>query len=369
MTLAPEHNCRITDLTRMGWGMFDKRLVAALRDDWLIYTAAFLYFCVMGPMLAAKGVSLFRPNGFVANIALMVAGLVAFLLVAYLVALLRLRPDSPLRMARSLADDWRLGERAVAGLPICIALAAFLMAFSAVKSAIPLFGAYRFDSLFIELDLAIHGRHAWQLLHPLLGHPFVTFLLGIGYHLWILLLYVGAPLVCIWIERPDLRRQFVLAYILCWSVLGTALAIAFASVGPCFLEAFSGRTTFHPLMEYLADADRHYPIWTLDVQQQLLDWHRQHSHDLGRGISAMPSMHVSVACLFAIMGWHHSRGAGIAATIFLIVILIGSVHLGYHYAVDGYASVVLSLLLWWVAGWLLRSPSARRARAAAPATQ
>ena len=67
----------------------------------------------------------------------------------------------------------------------------------------------------------------------------------------------------------------------------------------------------------------------------------------------MPSMHLSIACLFAILGWRISKAWGISATIFLALILVGSVHLGYHYAIDGYAAIVATLAIWWLSGILV----------------
>ena len=69
----------------------------------------------------------------------------------------------------------------------------------------------------------------------------------------------------------------------------------------------------------------------------------------------MPSMHVSVAFLFALFGWHVSRWLGIVATIYCVVILLGSVHLGYHYAVDGYVAIVATFIIWITAGLFVKN--------------
>ena len=40
--------------------------------------------------------------------------------------------------------------------------------------------------------------------------------------------------------------------------------------------------------------------------------------------------------------------------------MIGSVHLAYHYAVDGYVSIAVTLIIWWmtkpIARWILKPP-------------
>ena len=68
----------------------------------------------------------------------------------------------------------------------------------------------------------------------------------------------------------------------------------------------------------------------------------------------MPSMHVVTSLLIALVCWRINRPLGVAMVVFLVVILIGSVHLGYHYAIDGYAAIVITLAIWSGVGWLLR---------------
>jgi membrane-associated phospholipid phosphatase len=74
----------------------------------------------------------------------------------------------------------------------------------------------------------------------------------------------------------------------------------------------------------------------------------------GSGISAMPSLHVATSLSFAILGWKTSRLVGVLLGMFAAIILIGSVHLGWHYAVDGYLSIALTGLIWWAVGRWLR---------------
>jgi len=46
--------------------------------------------------------------------------------------------------------------------------------------------------------------------------------------------------------------------------------------------------------------------------------------------------------------------AGVAAGVFAVLILLGSVMLGWHYAIDGYAGALGVLALWWFSGHIVR---------------
>jgi membrane-associated phospholipid phosphatase len=138
-------------------------------------------------------------------------------------------------------------------------------------------------------------------------------------------------------------------------LLGTVLATAFSKAGACYYGAVTGRPSpYAPLMEYLARLAVEQPIIALRVQETL--W-GNYTQQLGMpfvGISAMPSVHVAVAVLFALLGWRTAAWLGWVFTLYAIVVLTGSVHLGWHYAVDGYASILLVPLIWMAAGWVIR---------------
>lgn len=118
-------------------------------------------------------------------------------------------------------------------------------------------------------------------------------------------------------------------------------------------------------MAYLREADAQFPVLVLDVQQTLLSWHNEGNFGLGRGITAMPSMHVALAFLFYLGMRHINKRASYFFGAFCVLIFIGSVHLGYHYAVDGYASIALTLIVWKLAGLVTKTD--RAAETASPA--
>jgi hypothetical protein len=70
------------------------------------------------------------------------------------------------------------------------------------------------------------------------------------------------------------------------------------------------------------------------------------NHGLASGISAMLSMHVSIAALMAMTLYNVNKILGYIAWIYTLIIMIGSIHLAWHYAVDGYLALISTTLLW-----------------------
>jgi hypothetical protein len=91
-------------------------------------------------------------------------------------------------------------------------------------------------------------------------------------------------------------------------------------------------------------------------------WQSQVNGDFGpaKGISAAPSMHVASTWIMWRLAWSMGRTARIFGSLFLGVIFFGSIHLGWHYALDGYLAIVGAWALWRLTGWLLDRPAVRR---------
>jgi hypothetical protein len=60
-------------------------------------------------------------------------------------------------------------------------------------------------------------------------------------------------------------------------------------------------------------------------------------------------MHVAVSVLMTLYAYRHARWAGRIFLAFTTVIMIGSVALAWHYAVDGYVGAAVALACWQIA--------------------
>lgn len=245
----------------------------------------------------------------------------------------------------------------IAGFFVATALTPlFFSGFSTFKRMIPALAGYSWDPAFMQWDRWLHGgRHAWEVLQPVLGTPLVTSAVNFAYNAWFFVLFFTFIWQAASARDPRLRMQFLLSFLLTWMVLGSVLAMAFASGGPVYYGRLTGLADpYAPLMNYLNMVNQQYPVWSLSVQDKLWTAYQAGGTDFGSGISAMPSLHVATVVLFACLGWRTSRAAGIAYTLFAMAIMIGSVHLGWHYAIDGYVSAIAVLAIWWSVGWGLR---------------
>jgi hypothetical protein len=265
--------------------------------------------------------------------------------------LFTVRPHHPaLYVLRDLWSHRPTAPQLAHALPVFIFLPVFMSAFTSMKSLIPDINPYCWDATWARWDGILHGgRQPWQWLHPLLAWPPLTMAINVAYNCWFFVMFI----ILVWqtfsSRNPRLRMQFLLTFVLCWILLGTVAAIVFSSAGPCYYGRFvPGDDLFRPLMDYLRSADESCPVWALTAQEAL--WRAYQSKEIGqvRGISAMPSMHLSMAFLFALTGWRSRRAVGIALSIFALLIMIGCVHLGWHYAIDGYAAMGGTWLIWWI---------------------
>jgi len=272
------------------------------------------------------------------------------------------RPALPLTMMwRGLKAyfgdlDWLLNVAlAVIAIPIVASL------YTSFKTMIPGLVPFYLDQTFMEIDRAVHfGHDPWRLTHALFGGPGPTVFINLVYHLWFFFLW-GFLLYNAFFNRNLRERMtYMVAFSLAWMLLGSIAALFLSSAGPVYYGEVTGLPSpFAPLMEGLREMDAGLRassdfsrIWALDVQDRLWDVYVNSRSGVGAGISAMPSMHLATTALMTFHSFQLNRWLGWFMTAFLIVMLVGSVHLGWHYAIDGYLAIPLTYLLWKASGRL-----------------
>jgi hypothetical protein len=248
----------------------------------------------------------------------------------------------------------------------------FVAGFAVLKGAIAVVSPFAWDVALSDLDRALHfGRLPHEWLGPLL-RPLPLVVLNVFYNLWFFLLMVGWLGAMIAIRRPGLRHQYLMAFMLTWFVGGFLVAGGFSSAGPCFYARIGLGDLYAPLMAKLHAAGAEQGLWAVNTQNMLWDGFTGERPG-SAGISAFPSMHVASATLFVLAARHLGWAVFVAALGFWATILVGSVALGWHYAVDGYSATLIAILVWRFAGVYGRAtgvaaaPVAAAPRAAAEA--
>jgi hypothetical protein len=239
----------------------------------------------------------------------------------------------------------------------------FVSAFIFFKENIPAINPFAWDVALAETDRMLHGGfYPHEIIAPLFNFPAVTAFINFNYQLW----FVMVMAIWLWqgaaAQESFLRQRYLLSFILMWFFGTCVFGVIFSSVGPCFYGLLMPDATdpYASLMAYLRGANETYPVHSLGVMDDL--WSSYIKGDgLIAGISAMPSMHVASSVSFIFIA--KAAGKPILARFFMLfaaLIMIGSVHLGWHYAIDGYVGALIAYLSWKASGYLVHWERRRR---------
>ena len=265
---------------------------------------------------------------------------------------------SPRRLCRAMVP-----VRVAAALLIPTIAIPTEITFQSLKQSFGPVRGFVADPVLHQLDIHIHGRMAWQWLTPLLRHARLVAAVDTLYFGWF-----GALMVFVlwasWSRHRELRQRAVTAFLLLWILAGTLVAGFASSGGPCYFgKIVAGPNPYQPLLTRLdAIGDAGNPLQARRNQNGL--WALRQSDRWGffAGISAMPSLHVAIAVLYVIITSRRSRMLALLLAMYAVVIDVGSVMLGWHYAVDGYMGALLAYVCWRLAGWLLDGPDSEAAQ-------
>jgi hypothetical protein len=322
--------------------------VSEARRDWPFYAVIFAYALVVLSATLINGVGeIFLPflylQKWLRPIYLLVAG---FLTV---VGIASLREEAPLRAFITKIHRILPPARAASVL-MFLGLAAFHGIFTSLKNLINLVVDFQFDRQLADLDALLHFGDPWTILPH--WEPF-TRLLQVQYSLvWVTLLAAMSFYVVLYCTRT-LRTQYIWTFLICWIILGNVVAIQTMSAGPVYYAQVLGSGRFEPLMDYLSFS-QHTAYSSVDLQNRLWVSYDSGVVDIGSGISAFPSLHLAMTSLWALVAYEVNKWFGRLMVLFAVLILIGSVHLGWHYAIDGYVSILATVAIWKLVGHFQR---------------
>lgn len=263
---------------------------------------------------------------------------VAFISLALCVEGLLRAPGKPLgQVMRKIRQKGRF----IAGGLIVFILG--LSAYTTYKINIPDIMPFYADPYLAGVDRYLYGRNAWRVMHEapmqagLIVDVFYT-------RVWPAVLLFGVLGALTFVEGARLQR-YAWSLFFVYAVMGTLVATLFSSVGPIFyLDFYPGAQQFTQIKP--AILSNPYIANITSYADYLLDAYQNKQYMFASGISAFPSVHVAVATLsawfltsfgrlWAVLGWSNA-----------VIIQYGSIYSGWHYAVDGDASLVFVSAFW-----------------------
>lgn len=252
-------------------------------------------------------------------------------------------------LKRAFSDPERISF-AVVTIPL---MAMMLVSFALLKRLIPVLNPFAWDMELIQLDQMLHfGMDPWEIAHAIAGNPYVITLVTAAYNFWLFLMYFSLIFACFSKANRAARMQYLIAFVLVWAIGGNILATVFSSVGPVYVHELGLGDHFAPLLDLLRMQSETQPLSVVESQAAL--WDMYASPQSVSGISAFPSMHVASTTLMMIYARAYNRRFGQVMTVFALVIMLGSVLLAWHYAVDGYVGALVAFGCWWIAGKICR---------------
>lgn len=279
----------------------------------------------------------------------LVVVLAPFVLLAVFIAIQR-NPAAPfselLRIIRSA-----IGPRVLTGTLLLCIIGVFYGAFTSAKNMLPDIFHYHWDAQLAKADWLIGGGvDPSAYLMGIRGNELTVLNIVYG-GVWHVLVFGLTAFVALSKSHERVRKQFLFAFLTCWILVGNILAALFYSGGPSFYDLFTGDSArFSSLTHSIT------PAVTLAEQSYLREFFKAGEVGIGSGIAAFPSMHVTAATLIAFLLRSMNKRLGWLGIAFVAFIEIGSVRLGWHYAIDGYVGICCAVIVWWAAGKVVSHP-------------
>lgn len=209
------------------------------------------------------------------------------------------------------------------------------------KNMMPHVVGFSSDQLLADLDYAIFDTDPWLWLHQAMpwAGPFIDKV----YISWAPVKFL-VLLVLVVLPQNSERSILLCSYFITMS-LGAISQYLMPSAGPIFFERIG-----------LGDRFAAMPIapWVEVAANYLWQDYTGQSGKLGTGISAMPSLHVAISAWFIFVARSQFPLLQLVAWPYFVTICVGSVYLGWHYAVDAVGGTLIAVAALFISRRLIR---------------
>ena len=223
-----------------------------------------------------------------------------------------------------------------------ILLALNLTFFCTIKAQLGQIVPFWADPLLADMDKILLGADAWRLTEWFI-HEQLAFLYHRGWFFWLAFVTFY---VC---KQPasSEKDRLLLSYVMLWSFFGPIVHLMLPAAGPVFYSELGYGDRFVGLEQSES---------SLAVKAYLWDSYVNKIFYTASGISAMPSLHLTTM-YWSLIAIRNTRWLAFG-WLFTAYIFLGSIAIGWHYAVDGIAGGIGAVLCYWIAG--LRLPKTRK---------
>lgn len=239
------------------------------------------------------------------------------------------------------------------GALILTTLCVFMAMFTAIKNSFADLQGFQHDLWQANLDkFLFFGNDPWRILFQPIHNTLLQQIVEINYNVfWHVQVFTIIAFVAYTDFRIRMRIRYLVSISLVWIIIGTLFAGLFISAGPAFYGLVTGDDA--RFGEQLAALAQYNDSTAIKFQAYLWRAYQTNSPNFGTGISAFPSIHVSLVSLNVFFAFEISRKLGIFALIYAIFVGISSVYLAWHYAIDGIIGAMIVAVIYYTARALM----------------
>ncbi|HQR46198.1 MAG TPA: phosphatase PAP2 family protein, partial [Thermoanaerobaculia bacterium] len=224
-----------------------------------------------------------------------------------------------------------------------VAITLVSWSYSWLKVFVPRLNGWVTDPLLATLDLRIHfGISPNRFLIELFPSAGFWRFLDLYYAQFLLTMGVAFAWFGSALSRRD-RGRFAAGFALLW-IAGAWIYVAVPSLGPCYVFP-DEYAAVRPAMPLQTQTQRLLLV-QYDAVTKGSEALRKTGINSAFGIGAMPSLHVAGQAFVAFFARRRSPRLGFLFGLFAVLTLAGSLISGWHYAVDGYAGILLAWGAW-----------------------